>query len=43
MIGIAIFEENVQNALELRKYVQNFLEILNQTYYIHLFNLRENR
>ena len=42
MIGIAIFEENVQNALELRKYVQNFLEILNQTYYIHLFNLREN-
>lgn len=42
MIGIAIFEENVQDALELRKYVKNFLENLHQTYYIHLFHLREN-
>ncbi len=42
MIGIAIFEENVQDALKLRKYVQNFLKNLHQTYYIHLFNLREN-
>ena len=42
MIGIAIFEDDVQDALELKEYLQNFLENLNQTYYIHLFRSREN-